>query len=264
MYTQVLVAVPTALIIGFFVSAFPAFANHSATTDDLHGTDVHTRGADDTMGHTVAPVTASRPLHVLSTDCVISKTLGVGSRGDEVACLQDMLMAYGYLTSISAPTGYFGPLTAAALSMWQSANDVPSTGYFGTLSLAALAHSLKDTVSHDHVMIDVSEWPLIPEIEIALHKDALAGWNLEIDTEHFTFTPATVNEDNRENEGHAHIYIDGVKLARVYGHWFHIPDSAILGAGEHTVSVSLNANDHSGLTHGDEPITDEVTINIHE
>ena len=39
---------------------------------------------------------------------------------------------------IARPTGYFGPLTKAALMKWQAANKVPSTGFFGTISRGLL------------------------------------------------------------------------------------------------------------------------------
>lgn len=42
-------------------------------------------------------------------------------------------------------------------------------------------------------------------------------------------------------EGHAHLYVDGQKIARLYGKWYHIEE---LSPGQHEITVTLNANDH--------------------
>jgi len=58
--------------------------------------------------------------------------LTVGSTGTQVSQLQQMLISKGYLTAVSAPTGYFGALTQSALAKFQAANGItPSVGYFG-------------------------------------------------------------------------------------------------------------------------------------
>ncbi len=65
--------------------------------------------------------------------------LSVGSTGADVNALQAMLIASGDL-AIATPTGYFGPLTQAALAKWQAARGiVPASGYFGPLTQAAIA-----------------------------------------------------------------------------------------------------------------------------
>ncbi len=58
--------------------------------------------------------------------------LTVGSKGADVTALQQLLINKGYLTAVSAPTGYFGSLTQAALGKFQAANGIsPTAGYFG-------------------------------------------------------------------------------------------------------------------------------------
>lgn len=68
-----------------------------------------------------------------------TRNLTVGSKGDDVSALQQILINGGYL-KIAAPTAYFGNLTKAALAAWQAASHIsPAVGYFGPLSRAALA-----------------------------------------------------------------------------------------------------------------------------
>ena len=110
---------------------------------------------------------------------------------------------------------------------------------------------------HAHKMIDVSDWAAVPSVSMNVDKDAKRGWNIHIEAQNFEFTPENVNADNQEGEGHAHLFVDGKKVARVYSPWFHLP---ALSEGTHTIRVELNANDHSTLALGDAPIEFVTTI----
>ncbi|MFY9463104.1 MAG: peptidoglycan-binding protein [Candidatus Sungiibacteriota bacterium] len=84
---------------------------------------------------------ASAPMS--STKCVFTRPLTVGSKGDDVKCLQQTLNASGNTVAMSgagsagSETMFFGPATRAAVAKWQAASGVsPAVGYFGTLSQA--------------------------------------------------------------------------------------------------------------------------------
>lgn len=69
--------------------------------------------------------------------CTFTRNLTVGSKGDDVTCLQKALIAAGYSLPAGA-TGYFGSQTVAAVVAWQKAAGVsPAAGYFGAISRAA-------------------------------------------------------------------------------------------------------------------------------
>lgn len=107
--------------------------------------------------------------------------------------------------------------------------------------------------AHDHSkLVELSAGPTAPTLDFSLHKDAVGGWNLHISTTNFRFAPENVNLSNRPGEGHAHIYIQGNKLARVYSSWFHIPK---LPAGTIMITVTLNSNDHSTLSVEKKPLS---------
>ena len=80
-------------------------------------------------------------------------------------------------------------------------------------------------------------------VAIRLHKDAMSGWNLEVRTRNFRWAPQRVNGKHRPGEGHAHLYIDGQKITRLYGPWYYLK-ADLLPPGKHTVRVTLNGNDH--------------------
>jgi len=73
--------------------------------------------------------------------------------------------------------------------------------------------------------------------------DGSGGVNLHLKTQNFEFTPENVNTLNIAGQGHAHLYIDGKKITRIYGDWYHLPTSSMVN-GEYTLSVDLNGNDH--------------------
>lgn len=88
-----------------------------------------------------------------------------------------------------------------------------------------------------------------------------AGWNLNVITTNFTFDAKSAGLENVEGHGHAHVYVNGVKLGRVYGAWHHI---GALPLGENEVTVALYANDHSALTSGGVKITSTSTVIVEQ
>lgn len=97
---------------------------------------------------------------------------------------------------------------------------------------------------HNHPMREVDQSLPIPEVAITSIKDAMDGYNIQLATKNFTFTPELINTEPVANQGHAHIYVNGTKISRLYGPWFNLSDKH-LEEGINTIEVTLNANDHS-------------------
>ena len=97
------------------------------------------------------------------------------------------------------------------------------------------------------------------DIEAAI--DPFSGVNVHVDPSGFTFAPESVNLDNVDGEGHAHIYVDGVKLSRVYTPWFHLDG---LQPGTYEVEVRLNTNDHSEYVWNGEVVKASTQVEIPE
>ena len=91
-------------------------------------------------------------------------------------------------------------------------------------------------------LVDVPGGAVAPTIDLEVLKDPKSGWNARITTTDFQFAPEKASTEHVFGEGHAHIYIDGVKINRVYGEWYHL---GVLSEGEHEVRAELSANDHS-------------------
>lgn len=112
---------------------------------------------------------------------------------------------------------------------------------------------------HDHSMLEVDQEQPIPSVKLEVFKDEKDGYNIHLITTNFTFTPETVNEKAVANSGHAHIYVNGDKLARLYGDWFNL-SAKDLSEGENLIEVTLNANDHGEWVLNGEHISDSVTV----
>lgn len=78
-----------------------------------------------------------RPIVVPPAKFQFSFNLARGMRGEAVVQLQERLRAAGYFT-YPVSTGYFGPITFAAVQAYQAANGIPNTGLVGILTRGAL------------------------------------------------------------------------------------------------------------------------------
>lgn len=117
----------------------------------------------------------------------------------------------------------------------------------------------QQAIADHHGQVVVTDSTEVPSVNLSVHKDSLAGYNLHIETEAFTFTPEKFGEAHVVGEGHAHLYIDGRKEARIYGPWYHLDE---LLPGKHTLRVTLNANNHNEYSYDDNVIADEVEITV--
>lgn len=103
-----------------------------------------------------------------------------------------------------------------------------------------------------HGTLDVSQDSILPQIELLeVLKDPMSGWNIHVEVKKFKFRPENASLPHRQGEGHAHLYINGNKIARLYGNWFHIPEFI---KTRNEIKVTLNTNDHQTLVIGDQPI----------
>lgn len=119
---------------------------------------------------------------------------------------------------------------------------------------AADAHGSDAHAAMSHEPLE-SEIPVFVAIETDVEDGG--GVNVRIGTARWNWAPQNVNAAHIPGEGHAHIYVNGEKLNRVYGPYYHIPG---LSPGDHEIRVTLNANSHNDLTFNGEPIEATTTV----
>ena len=111
-----------------------------------------------------------------------------------------------------------------------------------------------DMAAHDTLE---SEVPV--SVKIAAEVEDGGGVNVRIDTDGWRWAPESVNAAHEPGAGHAHIYVDGVKIGRVYGPHYNLSG---LESGERHIRVTLNSNDHKQLTVGGKPVDASVAATI--
>lgn len=109
----------------------------------------------------------------------------------------------------------------------------------------------------EQAVIDVSEEENIPTINLQVTNDEMDGWILRIETDRFEFSPQESGSEHKMGEGHAHLYINNRKSARIYSEWYHIGD---LPPGNNTIRVTISTNNHKDYMVDNEIISDEVEI----
>lgn len=98
---------------------------------------------------------------------------------------------------------------------------------------------------------------MAPTLAVRVVKDPMSGWNLHVQTTNFRWAPESASTAHVAGEGHAHVYVNGDKIARIYAEWYHIDQ---LPVGEVVIEVALNSNDHSALAVGDKPLRASVGV----
>ncbi|MBD2576897.1 hypothetical protein H6G50_04275 [Oscillatoria sp. FACHB-1406] len=112
---------------------------------------------------------------------------------------------------------------------------------------------------HSHGMRDIPHGQPVPRVDLIVHPDEKIGWNLEIRLENFRFAPERVNIDSSTVEGHAHLFVNGQKVTRLYSNWYYLPE---LPSGRNEIKVSLNTNQHEMLMHDGKEIAATAIINV--
>lgn len=147
--------------------------------------------------------------------------------------------------------GLTGFMLAAGYGITLDGHDHGDHGSHGA------AHGDK---GHEHgKMLSLPAGPSAPTLKMMVMPDPATGWNLHIMTTNFEFSPQNASRDHVDGEGHAHVYVNGKKLARHYGPWMHIAD---LEPGEHVIAVTLNSNDHRELGVDGKTLKVEQTITV--
>lgn len=113
-------------------------------------------------------------------------------------------------------------------------------------------------MTHDVVRIPNEYTP--PSVKIHVNQDNSGTWFLKIDTDNFTFAPEKVGlSEPSYTEGHAHLYVNGEKINRLYGEYYNLGE---LRSGSNQIKVSLHSNNHGALMFKDSMISDQTVVEV--
>jgi hypothetical protein len=166
-----------------------------------------------------------------------------------------------FISVVSAVFGFHGSTVLAQVSpqsrpftiSHEHADPHPASDAHAHPALESMPHG------HSHGSLDIPANAPVPTVDLVIHPDAQQGWNLEVQVTNFAFAPERVNQSSVTTEGHAHLFINGEKITRLYGGWYYL---APLPPGEYEVSVVLNANTHEDLVHNGQVIRDVEILTV--
>ena len=98
-----------------------------------------------------------------------------------------------------------------------------------------------------------------PSVNLEIYEDNMDGYNLFIKLENFILTPMDVGKKNKSNSGHIHLYVNDIKIGRVYSNWFHIP-GRYFNLKENIIRITLNSNLHDSFVINGNPIESKIKV----
>ena len=135
---------------------------------------------------------------------------------------------------------------------------VPMTLHLASgASLPVKARVSAPAMSHDQ-FYDVPGDESQPSVSIEVKPDGDA-WAVVLTTRNFRFARDLVDRPHQPGTGHGHLYVQGIKIGRIYETNARI---GALPAGTHEVHVTLNTNDHRLLRTNGTPVEARVRITV--
>jgi len=139
------------------------------------------------------------------------------------------------------------------------------TGWILLVASASPLHAYPDGAITIH---EVAQ-EVAPKASLKVKKDPTGGFNVHVLSSNFVWRPESASREHVVGEGHAHVYLDGRKIMRIYNEWFHLNTYQFATrAGEQIVSIEFVGNDHApytiqGIPVGLEQIIDVARDEIH-
>lgn len=127
--------------------------------------------------------------------------------------------------------------------------------------MSGMDHSNMAGMVHDYEPIQVPQGVPVPQLGLVLHRDAMSGVNLHVQLKDFAIAPPERAEIEGLLNGHAHLYINGKKIQRLYGRDVHLP-AELFKPGVNLVMVSLNAHSHAVWAMGKKQLLASSFINF--
>ena len=145
-------------------------------------------------------------------------------------------------------------------SSGESDTDGAHDGHPDTTTTVASDHPETEGQGHTHGGgVSTPAVEPYPSVSLRILDDPAGGWLLHTVPRNFRLAPENVSTDHVDGEGNMHLYIDGVKVTRLYGEWHQMPP---LAAGVHEIRVELSSNDHSAMSIDGTIVDDSATLEV--
>ena len=92
-----------------------------------------------------------------------------------------------------------------------------------------------------------------PLINLEIIKDKVDGYNLYIDLENFTLNPSQIGIENQPNMGYLQLFVNDIKITRVYSNWVHVPQR-FFNLKDNFIKITFNSNLYDEFTIEGKPL----------
>lgn len=148
-----------------------------------------------------------------------------------------------WLSGVAAATLSGAVIFSATANSLQTGSGHPATL---SNSSQQSPHPPSSEAAHNHRKLEIPAGQPLPSVTLTVRPDPMRGWNLQVQTANFRFAPEHIMQSSLPSEGHAHLYVDGKKVTRLYSEWYYLEN---LQPGRREITVSLSTNQHEELTH---------------
>ncbi len=130
--------------------------------------------------------------------------------------------------------------------VFQKTGEIRFKAIVSEVDHSAMDHSMHSTAA-------MATDNAVPQITLSVGRSPVDdSWNIAVSTTNFTFVNAPAGTPHIHGEGHAHLYLNGLKLQRLYS------EQASIGhllPGSYKVSVTLNTHMHAAYMNEGRPVT---------
>ena len=124
--------------------------------------------------------------------------------------------------------------------------------------LILAVNSLKgNPMGHEHSKNVEWEGDDQPSLYLSVQPYDSYGWVVIYNANNFTFNAENASSQHIQGEGHGHLYVNDVKIARLYGEPYYLRD---LNMGANTIRITLNTNNHLSYVFNGAAIEKNVEI----
>ena len=92
-----------------------------------------------------------------------------------------------------------------------------------------------------------------PLINLEIMKDKVDGYNLYIDLENFILNPSQIGSENQPNMGYLQLFVNDIKITRVYSNWVHVPQR-FFNLKDNFIKITFNSNLYDEFTIEGKPL----------
>ena len=127
--------------------------------------------------------------------------------------------------------------------------------YFG---FVLAVNSLKgNPMDHEHSKNVEWEGDKQPSLYLSVKPHDSYGWVVIYNANNFTFNAENASSEHIQGEGHGHLYVNDVKISRLYGEPYYLRD---LNMGANKIGITLNTNNHLSYVFNGAAIEKNVEI----